>query len=274
MMILRSIRLLGTQLTLCDRDQLLEFVQQTVESNDRAIVLSGNIHSFNLAYRQDWLRDFFNQADAVRIDGAGVRLGARILGHRTPKRMTWADFMWDLARVAESRRYRMFFLGARPGVAALATVRLRDRFPDLDVVGEHHGYFDKAPGSPENEAVIRTINTANPDVLVVGFGMPLQERWLRDNWHRVHTNVVLTGGGVFDYISGELRRPPLWMTGHGLEWLGRMIVEPRRLWRRYLVGNPLFIWRVLKQRIASGLARDPGKKANESRRAEDTRETS
>jgi N-acetylglucosaminyldiphosphoundecaprenol N-acetyl-beta-D-mannosaminyltransferase len=79
--------------------------------------------------------------------------------------------------------------------------------------------------------------------------MPLQERWLMENWDHIDANVALTGGAVFDYVSGELQRAPRWMTDNGLEWLGRLLIEPRRLWKRYLIGNPLFIWRVLKQRL-------------------------
>ena len=123
------------------------------------------------------------------------------------------------------------------------------RYPGLRIAGTYHGYFDKTPGSPENEAVLQRINAARPNILILGFGMPLQERWLLENWERVDANLALTGGAVFDYLSGELRRPPRWMTEHGLEWLGRMLIEPRRLWRRYVVGNPLFLWRVLLQRF-------------------------
>jgi N-acetylglucosaminyldiphosphoundecaprenol N-acetyl-beta-D-mannosaminyltransferase len=134
-------------------------------------------------------------------------------------------------------------------VADKAAACLIERFPDLHIVGIHHGYFDKAPGSPENEAVIQQINDVQPNILVIGFGMPLQEQWLMRNWERIEANVALTGGAVFDYVSGQLRRGPRWMTDHNMEWLARLIIEPRRLWRRYLIGNPLFLWRVLKQRF-------------------------
>jgi N-acetylglucosaminyldiphosphoundecaprenol N-acetyl-beta-D-mannosaminyltransferase len=240
---------LGIQLSTCGQVELLDAIGQGIKMESKMIVLSGNVHSFNLAYRQPWLRNFFNRADIVRLDGAGVRLGAWILGYRTPSRMTWADFAWDLAEFAEPRGFTFFFLGARPGVADKAAVNLKARYPDLRVVGTHHGYFDKTPGSAENEAVIEQINAVKPNFLIVGFGMPLQERWLMENWDRIDANVALTGGAVFDYVSGELQRAPRWMTENGLEWLGRLLIEPRRLWKRYLIGNPLFIWRVLKQRL-------------------------
>jgi N-acetylglucosaminyldiphosphoundecaprenol N-acetyl-beta-D-mannosaminyltransferase len=143
----------------------------------------------------------------------------------------------------------VYLLGARPGVAQEAARRLQARYPDLEIVGVHHGFFDHAAGSLENEAVVREINDARPDILLVGMGMPLQEYWLMENQDRLQGGVVLTGGAVFDYVSGGLRRGPRALTHSGFEWLARLLVEPRRLWRRYLIGNPLFLLRVLRQRF-------------------------
>lgn len=241
--------ILGVELSLCNREALLRMIVSAVQGSDRIQVLSGNVHSFNLAYENPWLRDFFNQADIVRLDGAGLRLGAKILGVDTPPRMTWADFAWELAALCETHDFSLFLLGARPGVAEKAAQKLLARHPRLRFAGIRDGYFDKGKGSPENTAVIRQINAAQPDILVIGFGMPLQERWLSENWADLNATVTLTGGAVFDYVSGELQRAPKWMTDNGLEWLGRLLIEPRRLWKRYVVGNPLFLWRVLKQRF-------------------------
>jgi N-acetylglucosaminyldiphosphoundecaprenol N-acetyl-beta-D-mannosaminyltransferase len=103
--------------------------------------------------------------------------------------------------------------------------------------------------------VVEEINTAAPDILLVGLGMPLQERWLMENAHKLDAGATLTGGAVFDYVSGRLSRGPRLLTSHGFEWLARLLVEPRRLWRRYLLGNPLFILRVLKQRLGASRGR-------------------
>ena len=243
------INLLGVRIHTISLNNLLSFVAHTIFEGRRAIIANVNVHAMNLACDLPWFRAFLNSADIVFCDGAGVIMGARILGYPGSQRITYADWMWQLAQFAESRGFTFFFLGARPGVADKAAARLKERFPDLRIVGTHHGYFDKTPGSLENEAVIQKINAARPNILIIGFGMPLQERWLMENWDRIEANVALTGGAVFDYVSGELRRPPRWMTDHGLEWLGRLIIEPRRLWKRYLIGNPLFLWRVLKQRL-------------------------
>ncbi|MBA3473887.1 MAG: WecB/TagA/CpsF family glycosyltransferase [Rubrobacter sp.] len=182
-------------------------------------------------------------------------LAARILGERIPERITYADWMWQLAAFAEREGLSLFLLGARPGVAERAAVRLRERHPDLKIAGVHHGYFERAVEAPENEAVVAEINAARPDLLLVGLGMPLQERWLLQNWDRLDASVALTGGAVFDYVSGELKRGPRVLTDNGFEWLARLFIEPRRLWRRYVLGNPLFLARVLKQRLTEESSR-------------------
>lgn len=229
-------------------EELHEEISRFVENGGHALVLHANVHGLNLAHRDERLRNLFNQAPIVFCDGSGVMLGARILGHRIPERITYADWMWRLAAFAGERGYSFFFLGGRPGVAEKAATTLRERFPGLRIAGVHHGYFDR--GGAENEAVVAKINTALPDILLVAFGMPLQEFWLTENWEKIEANVALTGGAVFDYVSGELRRGPPILVENGLEFLARLIIEPRRLWRRYVLGNPLFLLRVLEQRLA------------------------
>ena len=224
-------------------------VGRLIRSGERGLVLNANVHCLNLCYRDPALRGFLNCADVVFCDGAGVMLAARLLGRRIPARITYADWAWRLAAFAEAEGFSMYLLGARPGVAEEAARRLRARHPDLQVVGVRHGYFDQAAGSPGNEAVVREVNGARPDILLVGLGMPLQENWLMENRDRLNAGVALTGGAVFDYVSGGLNRGPRFLTDNGFEWLARLLVEPRRLWRRYLLGNPLFLLRVLGQRL-------------------------
>lgn len=244
-----TIKLIGVPLTICDKTQLLAAIKKIIKANQRGLVLSGNIHSFNLAYQNKWLMDFFHQADIVRIDGAGLRLGAKLLGQQVPPRMTWADFAWELAQFCAEEGFTLFLLGGAPGVAELAAERLVERYPNLKVIGTEHGYFDKSISAVENYEVIQKVRKEKPDILIVGFGMPLQEKWLLENRQQIEANVIMTGGAVFDYVSGKSHRAPRWMTDNGLEWLGRLIIEPSRLWQRYIVGNPLFLWRIFKQKL-------------------------
>ena len=226
-------------------------IGRLVRGRGPGLVLNANAHCLNLCYEDPALRAFFNGAEVVFCDGAGVMLAARILGGRIPERITYADWAWQLAAFAAVEGFSLFFLGARPGVAQAAARRLRERHPGLEISGVHHGYFDHSAGSPESEAVVEEINAAAPDILLVGLGMPLQEYWLLENWRRLDAGVALTGGAVFDYVSGRLNRGPRLLTDNGFEWLARLLVEPHRLWRRYLIGNPLFLLRVAKQRLGS-----------------------
>lgn len=224
-------------------------IGRLVRESAHGLVLNVNAHCLNLCYEDAGLRDFLNRAEVVFCDGAGVVLAARILGGRIPGRITYADWAWRLAAFAAARGYTLYLLGAPPGVAEEAAVKLREGYPELRISGVHHGYFEHRAGSLENESVVEQINAAGPDILLVGFGMPFQERWLLENWERLDAGVALTGGAVFEYVSGRLRRGPRLFTDYGFEWLARLLIEPRRLWRRYLIGNPLFLLRVVRQRL-------------------------
>lgn len=241
--------ILGVYVDALTVSELHEAMAKYIEVGDHALVLNVNINCLNLAADNPWLRGLLNNAEIVFCDGAGVQLGGRLLGYEIPQRITYADWMWELAEFAEPRGYTFFFLGARPGVAEKAAATLQKRYPDLSIAGIHHGYFNQNLGSEDNATVIQAINNVKPNILVLGFGMPRQEKWLLENWGNIDANIALTGGAVFDYLSGELNRAPRWMTDNGLEWLGRLLIEPRRLWQRYLVGNPLFFWRILNQRL-------------------------
>ena len=242
--------ILGIQVDQLTVAQLHMHIANAIEYAKKTLILHINVHALNLAYENIWMYDFLNSARVVFCDGAGVVLGAKILGYHLSERITYADWTWQLAEFAEPYGFTFFFLGGKPGIADRAAAKLKERYPNLKVVGTHHGYFNKTRGSAENEAIIIQINALKPNILIVGFGMPLQEKWLMENWDRIDANIALTGGAVFDYISGELRRGPKWMTDNGFEWLARLIIEPKRLWRRYLIGNPLFLYRVLKQRLS------------------------
>lgn len=251
-----TIKILGVNIRTSSLEDILQFITSEDIKNQIKVVTYANIHALNLAYSLPWFRDFLNRSDVVFCDGVGVQLGARLLGQRLPQRFTPPDWLGRLAALCAERGFSIYLLGARSGIAEKAAAKLKQASPGLIVAGTHHGYFDKTPGSAENEAVIAKINRLSPDLLLVGFGMPLQERWLAENLQRLNVRVALPVGAAFDYVSGEVRRAPRWMTDHGLEWLGRLVIEPRRLWKRYLIGIPLFFWRVLLQRL--GLLRLPG----------------
>jgi N-acetylglucosaminyldiphosphoundecaprenol N-acetyl-beta-D-mannosaminyltransferase len=203
----------------------------------------------NIAYEQAWFREFLNGADLIYCDGMGVKLGARLLGYDIPERFTLADWVWRLADLAEMGGFSLFLLGNPPGTAEKASGNMQLIHPQLNIAGTQHGFFDKTAGHPENEMILEQINSAKANILLVGFGMPLQERWLMENWPRLDINVAITCGALFEYLAGELRRGPAWMTQNYLEWLARLLISPRRYWKRYLIDNPLFLLRIFQRKL-------------------------
>ena len=253
-----SIDILGVQVHALDQETMRTAVHDVIERGGKSLVLNVNCQCINLAYTRPWLRDFLNSADLVFCDGVGVLIGARLLGHRLPERIAFTDWDWGMGSQSQQQGHSVFLLGARPGVGERAAERMRASYPHLRIAGTHHGYFDKTRGCAENEAVVAEISAARPDILIVCFGMPLQEQWLKENWAAIDAHVALCGGAFLDYVAGDLRRPPGWMSKVSLEWLGRLLIEPRRLWRRYVIGNPIFLLRVLRQRLWDGRAAPSG----------------
>lgn len=248
-MAIDQVEVLGVNIDSIGIKDLHQEIDKFIKDNRHALILNVNIYCLNLAYKNSWLRSFLNKSDIVFCDGAGVMLAAKLLGQALPERITYADWMWNLAKLANKNNYSIYLLGGKPGIADQAAKKFIDAFPDLRILGTHHGYYDKFTGSVENNQVVEEINELSPNILIIGFGMPIQEQWLMENWYRLNTNIALTGGAVFDYVSGELRRAPTWMTNNGMEWLGRLLIEPRRLWQRYLLGIPQFFWRIFLQRV-------------------------
>ena len=240
---------MGTRIDRVNVEELLVHIERRIVEGRKALITYVNVHAMNLAYQTPWFRNFLNSADIVFCDGFGVVLAARLLGHYRLPRLSPPDWISVLCEMCAKRGYSMYFLGGRPGVAERAATRLESVNPGLKIVGTHHGYFNKNHGSDENTKIIENINFHKPSILWLGFGMPLQERWLKENLDTLNVNIAITGGAIFDYISGVTRRGPKWMTEFGFEWLSRLLIEPKRLWRRYLIGNPLFFWRLLMHQL-------------------------
>jgi N-acetylglucosaminyldiphosphoundecaprenol N-acetyl-beta-D-mannosaminyltransferase len=208
-------------------------------------VMYVNAHVVNRSRVTPGLGDALRRADLVYCDGYGVRLAARAMHRDVPHRMTGADWIWGLAAVCELAGQSIYLLGSEPPTAHEAAAQLRRWYPDLDVVGSHHGYFEL--DSPHGDRVIEDIIERRPQIILVGMGTPKQELWADRYADQLGGAVVWTVGALFDYVSGHTPRAPRWLADNGLEWIFRLAIEPRRMWRRYLIGNPVFLSRVLAE---------------------------
>jgi N-acetylglucosaminyldiphosphoundecaprenol N-acetyl-beta-D-mannosaminyltransferase len=230
-------------------EQVLATVADSLVRGTRKTFFYANSHAVTLAERDPEFVASLRTADAIFCDGFGVYVASRILGAAVPERFSPPDWIERLGEVVRSNGASMFFLGSREGIAAQAALRVEAALPGLKIYS-HHGHFEKSDA--QSRRVVEEVNRSGASVLLVGFGMPVQENWITRYRDQLRPNVVITVGALFDYASGTMTRGPKWLTQHGFEWLTRLVLEPRRLWRRYLVGLPQFGLLVAKQRLLSG----------------------
>jgi N-acetylglucosaminyldiphosphoundecaprenol N-acetyl-beta-D-mannosaminyltransferase len=252
----RRVRLLGGDVDLATPGDMLRFVELTADAGGVALVANHNSHSLFLLRRSPALRAFFDEADLIQIDSTPLILWGRLMGLplKRAMRSTYLDWRGDFWRLADQRRWRVFYLGGAPGVAEEAARRLSAQYPNA-LIGQHHGYFDQAPTSAENRKVLARIAAFDPDVLMVGMGMPLQETWALQNMGQLKRGAILTVGAAFDYEAGVQPTPPRWTGKLGVEWLARLVAQPRRLAARYLV-EPWSLLGPAIQDVSAALSRN------------------
>lgn len=215
----------------------------TMASGDRVEVAVGiNASVCNLARKDRHFQQLLS-ASTTYADGQSVVWAARLLGAALPGRLATTDIAEPILRAAAQAGFPVYFFGAAEGVAERAAKKLRAKVPGLALCA-HHGYV-----APEQvDAVLDEIAAHGTRILFVGMGDPAQQLWVEAHRDRLPP-AVLTCGGLFDWLSGSNRRAPTWMIRAGLEWLWRLIIEPRRLAKRYLLGNPAFIGAVARQKL-------------------------
>jgi N-acetylglucosaminyldiphosphoundecaprenol N-acetyl-beta-D-mannosaminyltransferase len=237
------VEILGVGVDPLSASDLMPTIERMIANGAQNTIAYANVHVLNQAQNDRRLQDFLNAADLVYCDGNGVRLGARVLGQTLPSRMTGADWIWDLAATAEGR-WRCYWIGGEPGVTAAAAEALQAQYPRLHIQTDHG--FHRRDG-PANAACIQKINQFDPHIVLVGMGTPEQEHWVLERRDQLRAPVVWCLGATADFVAGRVSRGPKWLTQHA-EWLSRLVAQPGHLWRRYLVGNSVFMVRVLRSR--------------------------
>ncbi|WP_051560107.1 WecB/TagA/CpsF family glycosyltransferase [Marinobacterium jannaschii] len=233
--------LIGIRYDVVDRKGLFSAIKYAAEHRQSRNILNVNIHAMNLAYRDAQLSEVLDKADMVFVDGTGVKLGCQLARMPVGDRMTPMDWLPELFEHCAEHQWPVFLLGDTEEMGRRFAAALKARVPDCPFAGYHHGFFSRE--GEENERVIEQINRSGARILLVGMSMPIQEKWIAENASRLNPSVRLATGAFHRVYSGDILRGPKWMTDNGLEWLYRLCVQPQT-WRRYILGNPLFLWRV------------------------------
>jgi N-acetylglucosaminyldiphosphoundecaprenol N-acetyl-beta-D-mannosaminyltransferase len=210
-----------------------------------------NANLVNLVHTDPAVAAAVHEAQLAYPDGKSVVWAAQALGWPVPERLATTDLVGSLCDLLVERGASVFLLGGEPGLAAEAAADLERRHPGLQIAGTEHG-FHPAAAEPQ---LIERINASRAQVLLVGLGDPLQQLWVARNRSALDATAVLTCGGLFNWITERHPRPPQWVVNAGLEWAWRLLLEPRRLWRRYLIGNPVFLARLGRELARHGRMR-------------------
>jgi N-acetylglucosaminyldiphosphoundecaprenol N-acetyl-beta-D-mannosaminyltransferase len=239
--------ILGTPVTITDHPHAAANVLGWIRERRSCFVCVRDVHGIMLARRDPGLMAIHRDADMVLPDGMPLVHVARWRGHRAIRRVSGADFVETLADLGRAEGVRHYFYGGKPGVAGKMAAALARRYPGMTVADTATPPFGEV-SEDRRRAELAQIMTARPDIVWIGLSTPKQEYWMHR--HRAEMpGVTLIGvGAAFDFHAGEVRRAPRWMQRATLEWLHRLCSEPRRLWRRYLILAPRFVWLVLRDR--------------------------
>lgn len=213
-----------------------------------------NAHSFNIAQKDELFAKALSEGDVLIPDGASIIWACKFLKAKSRPQMRcagWDLFEFEMKRLNENanQHKRVMFMGSSEIILSLIREKCRSIYLNLEVITYSPPYKHEF-SDEDNSSMIRAINEANPDLLWIGMTAPKQEKWTYTHWNELNIHChVGTIGAVFDFFAETAKRAPLWWQKHGLEWLYRLIKEPRRLWRRYVLGNPLFLYNIIKERL-------------------------
>lgn len=241
-------RFLGIEIDAFTIETINQKIDEIIKKEKKKLIANHNLHSIYLYHKDDDLKKFYQKTEYNHADGMSLVLLGKLFGCGLSRenRVTYVDWIYPLMSLAEKENWKVMFIGSKPGVGEIAVGKIQKKFPNLKMQS-HHGYFDRTTRSTENKDVLKRIEAFQPQILLVGMGMPIQEEWIYKNYDDISANVILPCGACMDYIAEQIPTPPRWIGKIGLEWCYRLLSEPKRLWKRYLVEPWFILWLVVRE---------------------------
>lgn len=241
--------ILGVDVGVTSLDKTLSTITADLVNLKGHYICVSNVHTIVMSYDDRHYREIQNTGFMVLPDGKPLSIVSRLRGHKNARRVTGPDLMGSIFNISERNGYRHFFYGSTNDTLEMLKSELVKRYPSLDIAGMFSPPFRELTKLEDNE-IVDMINKTRPDFIWVGLGAPKQEYWMSRNRGKLKGLMIGVGAG-FDYFAGNINRAPLWMQKMSLEWLFRLIQEPQRLWKRYLVYNTRFLILVIKESLKS-----------------------
>lgn len=241
---MKRIEFLGTPMDVATMEETVSHIENQVAQGYFLQHVVVNVAKIVNMQKDPILAESVKACDVINIDGMGVVFGARFLGHDIPERVAGVDLFHELLKMSATKDFPVFLLGATEDVVTTTTERVKALYPNLNVAGFNDGYF-----WDDEEAVVNKIRESGAKLLFVAITSPKKENFINKWQDKLGVDFVMGVGGTFDVVAGKVNRAPKWMQNAGLEWLYRVIQEPRRMWKRYLVTNSTFAWLLLKSKL-------------------------
>ncbi|MEK7818766.1 MAG: WecB/TagA/CpsF family glycosyltransferase [Bacteroidota bacterium] len=225
-------------------NEILSEISKSISSNTQLTITYGEFNQVVQTSRKPEIVNYFSSSDIIMYCGFGIYKAGRFLFGKNVfrTRQVGIDFYYDILKLANENKWKIFFLGSNDSVLNDLIIKIENRFPNLVIAGTQNGYFTS------NDEVISKINSSNPDLIFVGMSTPKQEEWIYENKNKVNAKILLSVGNGINVLSGNYFRPNKFIIKIGFEWFFRLLREPKRLWKRYLIGIPMFFFIILKQK--------------------------
>lgn len=240
----KRVKFLNTYVDALTMEETLEKIKDHIENKDCVQHVVINAGKVNLMQENEELTKIINECPLINADGQSIVWGSKILGNPLPERVAGIDIFIELVKISAEKGYRPYFFGAKEEVVIEVVRKFKEKYPDLDVAGYRNGYFSQE----ESKSIAENINKSGADILFVAFSSPMKEFWIREHMEIMQVPFAMGVGGSFDVVAGKTTRAPKWMQKCGLEWFHRFIQEPRRMFKRYIVGNIKFVKLVLQSK--------------------------
>ena len=239
--------ILGTKINIVQISDVISLMKRWIDEK----TVGNYIVIFNandvISSRKDAnVKEAVNNSSLSVPDGISVVMLAKLYGYNLKRRVYGPDLMSEFLKVSEAKEYSHFFYGSTNNTLNKLTLNLRKKFPRLRIAGFYSPPFRELD-KQENEQIVDKINESRPDILWVGLGCPKQQLWMYEHKDKLKVPVMIGVGAAFDFLAGTKPQAPCWIRDNGFEWLFRLITEPKRLWKRYLIGNSIFLWLFLKE---------------------------
>ena len=243
---MKRIKFLNCNLDLLTTNETIDFIDEKIKKNQFIQQVVINVAKLVNLQKDQNLFKSVNESDLINIDGMGIIYGARFLNFSVSKnhKVSGVDLFFQLIKLSEKKGYKVFLLGGTEDVIKLTNNNLLSKYPNLKIAGYHHGYF-----WDHEEQIVEKIKSSGAQLLFVAITSPKKENFINKWKKELNLNYVMGVGGTFDIVSGKINRAPIWMQKNGLEWVFRIIQEPKRMWKRYLVTNILYLYLLLKEKL-------------------------